>query len=113
LFAIALSVCLLVLVSEGMALLRLWSVPGGFAILAAVGVLGASLPQPLRLPTRRRSAAAPEPAVKLPAKLSNGRARKRLEKPPHVPLHPTRGDENGADETGRHGDSQPPQEHAQ
>jgi hypothetical protein len=44
LLAITISVCLLVVVGESMALLRLWSVPGGFLVLAAIALLGVALP---------------------------------------------------------------------
>jgi hypothetical protein len=47
LLAITISVCLLVVVGEGMALLRLWSVQGGFLVLAAIAVLGVVLPPDL------------------------------------------------------------------
>jgi hypothetical protein len=40
LLAITISVCLLVVVGEGMALLRVWSVKGAFLVLAAIAVLG-------------------------------------------------------------------------
>jgi hypothetical protein len=43
--AITISLCLLVVVGEGMALLRLWSVERGFLVLAAVAVLGVTLPR--------------------------------------------------------------------
>jgi hypothetical protein len=46
--AVTISICLLVVVGEGMALLRLWSVPGGFLLLAAVALLGV-------VPSRRRT----------------------------------------------------------
>jgi hypothetical protein len=42
--AVTISICLLVVVGEGMALLRLWSVEGGFLVLAAVALLGVALP---------------------------------------------------------------------
>ena len=42
--AVTISVCLLVVVGEGMALLRLWSVQGGFLVLAAVALVGVALP---------------------------------------------------------------------
>lgn len=42
--AVTISVCLLVGVGEGMALLRLWSVEGGFFVLAVVAVAGVALP---------------------------------------------------------------------
>jgi hypothetical protein len=44
LLAMTISVCLLVVVGESMALLRLWSVPGGFLVLAAIALLGVALP---------------------------------------------------------------------
>ncbi|MEV1288765.1 hypothetical protein [Micromonospora sp. NPDC049679] len=43
--AVTISICLLVVVGEGMALLRLWSVPGGFLLLAAVALLGVVPPR--------------------------------------------------------------------
>jgi hypothetical protein len=55
LLAVTMSVCLLVLVGEGMALLRVWSVPGAFVVLAAIALLGVGLPERFRLPQRLRS----------------------------------------------------------
>jgi hypothetical protein len=46
LLAVTISVCLLVIVGEGMALLGIWSVEGGFLVLAAVALLGVGLPRP-------------------------------------------------------------------
>jgi len=45
LLAVTISVCLLVIVGEGMALLRLWSVEMGFLVLAAIALLGVGLPR--------------------------------------------------------------------
>jgi hypothetical protein len=51
--AIVLSVCLLVLVGETMALLRIWSLGGGFLVLAAAALLGLVPVTGLRRPWRR------------------------------------------------------------
>jgi hypothetical protein len=54
--AIVLSVCLLVLVGETMALLRIWSLRGGFLVLAAAALLGlVPLTGPRRLWRRARA----------------------------------------------------------
>lgn len=45
LLAVTVSIGLLVVVGEGMALLRLWSVQGGFLVLAAIAFLGITLPR--------------------------------------------------------------------
>jgi hypothetical protein len=77
LLAVTISVCLLVLVGEGMALLRLWSVTGGFLILAVIGVFGACLPQRFRPPLPGRDTAV---AAERPPSLSNGAAPHDLDK---------------------------------
>jgi hypothetical protein len=43
LLAVAISVCVLVVVGEGMALLRLWSFKGGFLLLAVIALLGVTV----------------------------------------------------------------------
>lgn len=45
LVAVTISIGLLVVIGEGMALLRLWSVQGGFLVLAAIALLGIALPR--------------------------------------------------------------------
>jgi hypothetical protein len=45
LVAVTISIALLVVVGESMALLRLWSVQGGFLVLAAIALLGITLPR--------------------------------------------------------------------
>jgi hypothetical protein len=45
LLAVTISVCSLVVIGEGMALLRLWSVERGFLVLAAVALLGVAIPR--------------------------------------------------------------------
>lgn len=54
LLTVATSVALTVVVAEGMALLRIWSTVGAFAVLASVGVLGAVMP-PRQAPPPGRS----------------------------------------------------------
>lgn len=45
LLAVTISACLLAIVGEGMALLRLWSVQGGFLVLAAIALIGVAVAQ--------------------------------------------------------------------
>jgi hypothetical protein len=109
LFAVTISICLLVLVGEGMALLRLWSVTGGFLILAAIGALGVCLPQPFRLPLLSRFAKARTAvAPKLPPGLANGSAGHGLDE--HLADLPPRRihyDGYGGDEMDHRADEQP------
>lgn len=56
LVAVTISVSLLVTVGEGMALLRMWSLPGGFLLLAVTALLGVAIPQRQRGPRADTSA---------------------------------------------------------
>ena len=56
LVAVTISIGLLVVIGEGMALLRLWSVQGGFLVLAAIALLGITLPGRWRRPAQPDSA---------------------------------------------------------
>lgn len=50
LVAVTISIGLLVVIGEGMALLRLWSVQGGFLVLATIALLGVALPRAISAP---------------------------------------------------------------